>query len=354
MRSLDSPSRLLCAIPIYLLIRDMFASGELKSAIVLNTLAWAASLALLLLPFFLDDARTLFYGGRIATASVDTNTLGSYLGIFLVIVMFGAWRVLEEMFRNSPSRARAKSLALYAVSLAVGFDALLQTQSRGAWIGFTGVFFACVFMMSRLEYSGRATTAVILGIICLTGALFLGDPIYQDRLLSIPIGFFAWLETGQQQDSGGVRLSMLFASFSLFIEKPISGYGEKGYAAALSAPEYLSAYSAATLEALAYAGPHNGILDQALENGMFGLAASLILYLAPIVLLLIGFKKEKRDATVIDATLKILGVAFFLQILLLQFTINPYGLRMLASFNAVMLALFLAFNVSQKTKSAAS
>lgn len=354
MRSFDSPSRILCAIPVYFLIRDMFASGELKSARVLNTLAWASSLALLLLPFFLDDARTLFYGGRIATARADTNTLGSYVGIFLIIVLSGSWRVLQDVFQRSLTRARAVTLVLYAASLAVGLDTLLQTQSRGAWIGFTCVLVMTGTLLMKVEQKTRWKPALCVSV--LLTLLIAGTVSDQqlERVKSIPTEALSWAQTGQQETSGGIRLSMVSLSLDLFMEKPISGYGEKGYAKRATEEDFALVYGKHTINDMSQAGPHNGILDQALENGMFGLAASLILCLAPIVLLLIGFKKEKRDATVIDATLKILGVAFFLQILLLQFTINPYGLRMLASFNAVMLALFLAFNVSQKTKSAAS
>lgn len=354
MRSLDSPGRLLCAIPIYFLIRDKLVSGELKTTTVLLVLIWSSSLALLTLPFFIDDARTLFYGGRLATLRVDTNTLGSYIGVFIIIVFLGAWRLLQEIFTDSLNKSRALILALHSVSLAVGLDMLLQTQSRGAWIAFVVTLVTISTFMLKVKHEWRWKPVLFVMAIVTVIIANIASEQQMERMKSIPTEVLTWLQTGQQETSGGIRLSMISMSLDLFLEKPIRGYGEKGYAARVNEEDFTAIYGKKTIHDMSHAGPHNGILDQALSSGVFGILAGLILYLAPIVVLLVGIKQKATTANVFDLALKVLGVAFFLQILLLQFTINPYGLRMLASFNGIMLALFMAFAVSQRKPSAAS
>jgi O-antigen ligase len=348
LRSLDSPSRLLCAIPIYFLLRDILKTRMLEAASLFNTLIWSSVVALITLPYFIDDARTLFYGGRIATDRVDTNTLGSYIGILLTFVLIGIWRTLSDYLRRDRRPITLLALSLLTLGSLVGMFLLMQTQSRGAWIGFLGASVTLSILAWRLQQSGR----LVIGMMAVAAALFLllvmNEPAYQSRLLSIPQSLSAWIETGNQETSGGIRMSMLTATFHLFLDQPLAGYGEKGYISALSAQSFEAAYDPLTLAALKGAGPHNGILDQMLENGALGLGSSLLLYLAPVLLLLTGLRKNYREKTSNNADLQLCGVVFLLQTLLLQFTINPYGLRMLATFNALMLALFLASKQSNQ------
>jgi hypothetical protein len=75
---------------------------------------------------------------------------------------------------------------------------------------------------------------------------------------------------------------------------------------------------------------------------MPGLLAGLILFLGPIIYLARTKPiKAIRDQTD-QAFITLMGLLFFVQLFVLQFTIEPYALRFLASFNAVMLAVFLA------------
>jgi len=347
MRSFDSPSRLLFAIPIYLLIRDKFLSGDLKPSAVLHVLTLGATLALLSLPFFLNDERAAFYGGRIATTSVDTNTLGSLIGVLLMIVFLGSWRVLRDILGASRGRVTAVTLIANMTALAFGVEMLLQTQSRGAWIGFGCAVVVTSTLLLTAEHKKHWKLALfVMTIITLIAANTISKQ-HIERMKSIPAEVLSWIHNNQQETSGGIRLSMIQMSIELFLEKPVSGYGERGYAQRISEEDFTRRYGAQTINDMGKAGPHNGILDQALENGTSGLLASLTLYLIP-VLMLLRVKQRRGTEVIVDRMLKVLGVAFFIQILALQFTINPYGLRMLATFNALMLALFMAYAVSQR------
>lgn len=231
---------------------------------------------------------------------------------------------------------------------------LLQTQSRGAWIAFVVTLVTISTFMLKVKHEWRWKPVLFVMAIVTVIIANIASEQQMERMKSIPTEVLTWLQTGQQETSGGIRLSMISMSLDLFLEKPIRGYGEKGYAARVNEEDFTAIYGKETIHDMSHAGPHNGILDQALSSGVFGILAGLILYLAPIVVLLVGIKQKATTANVFDLALKVLGVAFFLQILLLQFTINPYGLRMLASFNGIMLALFMAFAVSQRKPSAAS
>lgn len=351
LRSFDSPSRLLCAIPIYLLIRDKLATGELQPTTIFQALAWASSIALLVLPWFIDDTRTAQYGGRIATETVDTNTLGSYVGILLVTVVMGTWRQIQDTLATSVTWVTPLTLAAYLISFSVGIDILLQTKSRGAWIGFTCTTLALLTVLIILSRRRSKPTALLAAILILLTAMSI-NTAQLDRVKSIPAEIISWMNTGQGVTSGGIRLNMLQVSLTLFIEQPLAGYGEKGYETRLKEEDMLLIYGSQTLNDMSGAGPHNGIVENILQTGTFGLIASLFLYILPPILFFRRLKRTTKDINMNDLLLRVLGLAFVFQILILQLTTSPNGLRAFASFNALLLALFWAHWASDQERKA--
>ena len=342
LRSLDSPSRLLGAVPIYFLLRDSIDSGDLDIEKLVTAITSAAAIGLITTALLLDGSRTDFYGGRIATERVDTNALGAYVGIFLCLVLTGLWKTIRKLLHGAHRRTAYAFLALYLIGLAIGIHLLLETQSRGGWIGFLTGLAALLYLTTFDQRNARiATVSWVTPVLICT--ILLSQERHIERALSIPKEIHSWLTTTQQSTSGGVRLSMVQLSADLFFEKPLAGHGERGLSEQVLIDKYSSTYARQTLQDIAGAGPHNGILDQTLENGILGLTAALLLFLAPVLLVMRNLSSLTRSAAYENGLIPRIGLVYFLQLLALTFTSNPYGVRMFAALNALMLALLLAW-----------
>lgn len=342
LRSLDSPSRLLGAVPIYFLLRDAIDDGDLDIEKLVTAITSAAAIGLITTALLLDESRTNFYGGRIATLRVDTNALGAYVGIFLCLVLFGLWLTIKKLSHGSHRRTARAFLVLYLIGLTIGVHLLLETQSRGGWIGFLTGLLVLLYLTTFNQRNARIATLLTVAPVLICTVL-LSEERHIERALSIPKEMHSWLTTTQQSTSGGVRLSMVLLSADLFFEKPLAGHGERGLSEQVLIHKYSSIYARQTLQDIAGAGPHNGILDQALENGLFGLTAALLLVLAPVLLIMRNLSRLTKKAAYESGLLPKIGLIYFLQVLALQFTSNPYGIRMFAALNALMLALLLAW-----------
>jgi O-antigen ligase len=136
---------------------------------------------------------------------------------------------------------------------------------------------------------------------------------------------------------------MVQLSADLFFEKPLAGYGERGLSEQVLIDKYSSTYARQTLKDIAGAGPHNGLLDQTLENGIFGLTAALLLFLAPVLLVMRNLSRLTTNTAYENGLIPRIGLVYFLQVLAITFTSNPYGVRMFSALNALMLALLLAW-----------
>lgn len=341
-KSFDAPARLLAAVPIYLLLRDQISKQTLRAGHLTKVLMLSSALALLVLPFFIDEARTAFYGDRIATERADTNTLGSYVGVLIILACIGLWHSLGQRVAGKGQWSWLAQFLLLLLALVVGVGALLATQSRGAWIAFAICLTLLLVYLLRLR-PRRGLLAIGLGLLALAISAGLGDTArYADRLQSIPAEVASWVAQEKPVTSGSIRLSMLEASYELLKERPLSGYGHLGYAQRLKESPYLEDFSRQTREVLAQTGPHQGLAARALESGLPGLLAGLVLFLAPIAYLYRANSLWAIRAQKENAFLLLMGLLFFVQLFALQFTIEPYALRFLASFNAVMLAVFLS------------
>lgn len=341
-KSFDAPARLLAAVPIYILIRDQLAQKVLRAGQLIQALALSSALALLVLPLFIDEARTAFYGDRIATERADTNTLGSYVGVLIIFSCIGLWHTFSQQAASRNRRSWLAQVLVLLFALMVGADALLATQSRGAWIAFVICLAVLLICLLRLRPK-QGLQAIALGLLTLAISAGLGDTArYAERIQSIPAEVASWIHAEKPVSSGSIRLNMLEASYELLKERPLSGYGHLGYAQRLKEQPYLDDFSRQTREVLSQTGPHQGLAARALESGTPGLLAGLTLFLGPIVYLYRANPLKAIRAQKMNAFLLLMGLLFFVQLFALQFTIEPYALRFLASFNAVMLAVFLS------------
>jgi len=329
-RELDAPARFLLAIPIYLLIRNLLETQRLSASHVFNLLVATSATALGTLPYFVDDQRTASFGGRIATAQADVNTLGSYLGVLLVICLLGTYRQLSN------TKPKAWVITLLSLSIMVGISSLIDTQSRGAWIacGLTTAMLALLLIRQNPAKVGKALFA--LAIIGSIAVAFSNHERALKRVTSIGTDVAAWANSEGRITSGSVRLDMLRISAELIKEKPLLGYGELGYAERLTDQKYQERYNPETLDVMSKTGPHQEVAARTLQSGLFGFLASVLILTGPVLCLLKSYRKTPSNP------LLMVGLLFTSQTLLLQCTIEPFTLKYLASFNAVMLALFLA------------
>ena len=159
------------------------------------------------------------------------------------------------------------SITGFAILSAILALALGLTYTRGAWIGFLIV----VLALGLYKYRRFLIVA----------ALVLMVSFFSSGQIQSRIGSFTRIDP---YGSIQFRLSLWKDSYTYFQEKPLLGHGTD------SAPTLIKSKrpSAGSVH------PHNDYIKFALENGLIGLAAYLLLALALLNQLVIFLRNEKR------------------------------------------------------------
>lgn len=340
IKEFDAPSRLLAATAIFLWLSRV----QLSPAAIANALGLGAAAGLILLTQFLSERWMSHYGGRFSTEMSAPNDFGGYVGILMTLAT-----TLLITTKWERSRANFGGRLLLLAGFAAGLWLILGSQSRGPWLA-TGVSLVFLLFLS-LWIDQRRGLALILGAFLSIG-LTLQLPQFsglKDRLTSTIQEPIAWLQDGQRDTSGGTRLSMIPASIELFQTQPLSGFGDFGYSPLARTEGFKQKFGNSTSDQLGgEGGPHNELAARSLQSGVWGLAATLLLLIAPVVLFAQRLLKDFRTNS--SPSTSLMGLGFAINIFLLSFVLEPYSLKHTATFNALLLAVLLSTQVSTSSR----
>lgn len=327
----DAPIRLLAGIPIYLMFKHQIGNQINNTKKVLQGLVLGSAIGLLFLPFFIDEQRTIQFGGRIATVIADPNTFGSYVGVLFLFVCAGLFSVHVSKQETSTALMRGR-LVIYGAALITGFILILQAQSRGSWLAWSLGYLILALIALRGNLVKLAVAILIpLGLI----TTFFSSDQLRARVSSIVPELSNGTTNKKENSSGGIRLNMAIATFMLAKERPWSGYGDMGYSKRLYDEDFKARFSPETIHVMSSAGPHQEILARTLQSGMWGLAATLLLFLGPIAFFSIKSRSVQKERVFAAQ----IGLIFCCQLLALQFTIEPFSLKFTTTFNALILSM---------------
>jgi O-antigen ligase len=316
LRALDGPSRMLAAIPVFLVLRR-------RKADFLSVLQYTLPLSLLL-----AGLSSIFFpyrwGDRLATYFVDPITYGNYALVLGFMCLFS----LNLLRKDSRATAILK-IAGFAAGIALS----LASQTRSGWVAGCVLFALWLVIhgapLKPLQRLALASAGIASAIFFYLFVDFV-SPRVDDALYSVA----AWFNGENRDTSIGFRLSMWRIALVLFSNSPLYGYGDVGYIHLLQTHPDIIALASPVMRTTMYTGPHNDLLAAMLQSGVFGLVSVLSLFLAP------GYIFLKRIAAPDPAVraASLLGLCLVTGLFFCSFGEQVFYLKFTSSFYGMMIA----------------
>ncbi|HSP32417.1 MAG TPA: O-antigen ligase family protein [Halomonas sp.] len=288
---LDKPSRFLFAIPVLLMVMaypprlSWLWSGMALGAIGAGSLSgWQKLIE--------GAARP---GGF--TQAIQFGNIGMMMGVLCLAGL--GWAVMQ--------RHRGWWIGLLLLGALGGFLASIFSGSRGGWLGLPLMLLVLYRAYGReFSLTGRL---VVLGTVMSVVAMawFVPQTHVQQRVNSAVSDVSQYFSGENVNTSVGKRLEMWRGASQVFIDKPLTGWGEVGYERRMSqlVEEGMIHPSIAR-----YRHAHNEFIDHAAKFGLVGLVSLLVLYLLPISLFAPGLKAERLTVRALATAGMLIPVAY--------------------------------------------
>lgn len=319
----EAPSRFLLAVPVFLFaLRWRVPVGRV--------LQWVLPLALLLalayLHFIGQDPR--WPARRVTTHAVDPL-------VFCYLTLAFGMMALVSITPRDWREGNRWSIAIRVAAFFLGAYLSLLTFSRTGWAAVPVLLAA--WLLHHWGGRGRWQTATVVGLAILGPvSAYLLVPVIADRVditvrevLSYP-----WQGVAPET-SVGLRITYLRMAADLFAQHPWAGVGDTAHLAPATVADFPYASPFAVQSAFTSAF-HNQVVSSAVRSGMGGLVSAALLLLVPLAICLRGIRQKGAR----DSATAAMGVAFFTCLLVSSLSTEVVDLKFMASFYAVMAALF--------------
>lgn len=321
----DGPSRFLLCIPIYLFLRQVpiryltvIQYGFMAGAFVTIFVAFSRyPHPIAFLETHKDDRIPLYF-----LNVIHFGDLSLVLGLMAVMTI--NWNRTDSYIVR----------LLKVASLIGGLNASILSGSRGGWMAIPPVFATWATLM-RNSIPHRAIAFGAIGLIAgMIGLYFFAAQV--NVRLNRFVADVSTLDTNP--DAGtGLRLQIWRAALHVFVKNPIFGAGPDEFARlapALGSEGYLTPRGVE----IARAEVHNEILKHAVDLGIFGIVATLLIYFVPLAL----FVRAARNPDHIIRRTGVLGSCFVISFVVFGLTVETFDLKMTATFYSLTIAVFLA------------
>ncbi|TDQ92416.1 O-antigen ligase family protein [Paraburkholderia silvatlantica] len=319
LRTWDSPSRFLLAIPIFLALRRapprIFVWADLSF-----TLGALSSLVLaLFMPRNWGD-------GRIGSAFLNPIHFGDLalaLGILSAIAL-NWWRRDSVLWR-----------ALKIAGLFGGLAASLLSGARGGWAAIPLVALLVVWELGRSKpLHWKVLMPVVVAL--LLGLVYGLSGTVRDRVNSVSSDLTQYTQ-GHRDTSVGIRLQLYEAAATLIAEHPVLGLGGDGFRDKMASMAKQGALTP-TAAAFGEGEVHNQLLAYMANYGIVGGLALLGIYIVPAVF----FAARLKSASRTTRRTALMGLSFVLMFFVFGLTVETFDLKSTVSFYATMLAVLAA------------
>ncbi|MFY0990310.1 O-antigen ligase family protein [Halomonas sp. C05BenzN] len=203
-------------------------------------------------------------------------------------------------------RHRGWALLLAAGGVA-GLTVSALSGSRGGWIGLPLALWVLYRghgprLAVRWQLAGFGVLALLLA------GLYVVPQTGVERRIDNAVGSLEqYLEGNREMTSVSARLEMWKGAMHLVVERPLAGWGARGYRQAMR-ERSAAGHQAPTLGRYWHA--HNDLLDAWAKRGLPGLATLLALYLLPLGLFAGGLRSESRERRALAMAGVMLPVTF--------------------------------------------
>jgi len=325
----DSPSRFVIAIPVLLLVlRHRFSVARWLQYTIPATLV----LTLLLLRFV--EAPVYWGDGRMATYFADPLTLGQYA------ITLGLMSLASIHLFGKDSYAL---VALKCAGAAIGFYLSIRSGSRSGWLA-VPIVLAFLMLSRRHKLPGREGIVALVAVVAVLVAGYDLSPTIHARANQALLDYMSYNWTGIAPDTSvGLRITFLRLGAHLVATDPLRGFGDNGFASALNVPALASFASPFARDYALHAGFHNEVMTNAVRSGVWGIVATLALFIVPLLVFCRAMRSPSRER-IANGTL---GVVFMIGQIVSSMSTEVFNLKFTASFAAVFIAALCGASIAR-------
>ena len=267
-------------------------------------------------------------GGRFSTTAIDPIALGQYATFmaFTCLLTF-------NIYGNDSTPLKFTKISGFII----GFWISIGSGTRSAWIAVP--FLLLLLLVGRLRIRKLKNTPLIaLTFLILGVLLYKISPMVSDRVHLAFNDYSEYFRGINYDTSVGVRLSLLRVAAHLFLENPLSGYGDGNYPPLSSLP-FAASFNTNLLEnTLIHNGVHNEIMQNTLRSGIFGLTSSILMFGVPTIIFLRNIDSKissKRAASLV-------GMCYIMSMFIFGLNIELFNMKYSISFYALMISALAA------------
>lgn len=292
-REIDNPSRVLLFLPLLLLFREF----PINIKIILYGIPLGSAIAGIVAmyhKFYLNLERPFPYLMHIQAGDIAICLAMMSLAISIY------WGIKKNY----------KWLALCLIASGFGVLASALTGARGGWVGLP-VVLGIILWFSYKNLNQKFTLLIISTLIILMSIIIL---IPQTKVLyRIDIAqkeAVNYFEKNHRHTSLGARFDMWNGVFLGIQEKPIFGWGSKGY---IELKKKQIAENTMHKNTLRFNDAHNQYLDSFVKRGFVGLIGLLSIIFIPLTLFFFYYKDKETDNKILGllGVIHILSAIFF-------------------------------------------
>lgn len=324
--TLDSPSRFLMAIPIFLALRTRQVRLAPWTDLTFALGGLGAALVIVFAPFDWGS-------GRLGSNFLNPIHFGDIATLLFVLSLLSINWIRRDNVWVKALKILGALFAAYAS---------IKGGSRGGWVALP-VIAVMLIAVGMHRHSWKLKLAAALASVVIIAIPTVLAPVVLTRFDQIGSDLKA-MKQGDDDSSIGVRLKLYQASVQLFTQNPVFGLGAFGYKRSM--PE-LSAEGALTPHAaeLGRGETHNQIFAYAVDYGILGLLASMGLYVVPWLLLWRRryLPNPTQHRTVLMALVYVLGFFIF------GLTVDTFTLKITTSVYAAMVAALTGMALDDDT-----
>lgn len=319
----DSPAHILICIFILLAVAK-------TSAQIVKWMSFTFPIVTLLaLANILLDPNMYWGETRISTQAVDPLMFGS------LSLTFGLLSLISIKLHDVND---SKWLVIYKlIGFGTGIFLAILSGSRTGWLALPIVGFLWVFY-DNAKWSLPTKLITVFGIVALiSSSYFISSNMHQrinDTVTDLTN--YQWnTDKPNDYDSVGPRISFARMAVFLLEKKPLSGWGDGSFEGVINDPA-LNFSKLETKKIALEAGFHNDITANMVRSGVWGLMATVALFLVPAVFFMCNLRskhKKQRDVA-------FLALAFLICQFVSSLSMEIFNLRYSASFFGLIIAVF--------------
>lgn len=221
----------------------------------------------------------------------------SYSNLLLLLAVITAYSIGWQLTRFPRIEKAVKILTLI-----IGVVGLVATQSRSGWMAIP------IYLAIGLALAGKRvgrTKLIVAGLagIALATAVFASNPILRDRAQDLVDEVRVCEARPTTVSSVCIRIQLWRAAWTMFTRSPIIGNGSMdGFPRELQKLVAAKEISTFTITE-EFDEPHNDMLFAMASHGVIGLAALLLVYLAPATIFVRRLSRDLPQQTRVAAAI---------------------------------------------------